>query len=257
MDFIIQKDMPGNGSPDIDTDTLFLKDILNRRGNIIDKYEEMTYQDIQNADKDIIARKIPVGSIQFVEKWLQRCHGIERINPIEVPKILRGGRFVKRQYRIVPFEEVPRKGRYFIKDVSVLKKFSYTGDVSELFNGMYTNALDPTHIYQVSEIVNIESEYRVYIIDGNIEAICNYNGSPMVFPDAGVIYEANYIYMMKRDYPRSLTMDVMVSDKGTEIIEIHPFVSVGLYSTLWGGNLPWAYKQGIDYVLKHNTLLER
>ena len=223
MDFIIQKDMPGNGSPDIDTDTLFLKDILNRRGNIIDKYEEMTYQDIQNADKGAIAREIPVGSIQFVEKWLQRCHGIERINP----------------------------------DVSVLKKFSYTGEVSELFNGMYTNALDPTHMYQVSEIVNIESEYRVYIIDGNIEAICNYNGSPMVFPDAGVIYEANYIYMMKRDYPRSLTMDVMVSDKGTEIIEIHPFVSVGLYSTLWGGNLPWAYKQGIDYVLKHNTLLER
>ena len=174
MDFIIQKDMPGNGSPDIDTDTLFLKDILNRRGNIIDKYEEMTYQDIQNADKGAIAREIPVGSIQFVEKWLQRCHGIERINPIEVPKFLRGGRFVKRQYRIVPFEEVPRKGRYFIKDVSVLKKFSYTGEVSELFNGMYTNALDPTHMYQVSEIVNIESEYRVYIIDGNIEAICNY-----------------------------------------------------------------------------------
>ena len=122
--------MVGNGSPDIDTDTLFLKDILNRCGNIIDKYEEMTYQDIQNADKGAIARKIPVGSIQFVEKWLQRCHGIEHINPIEVPKFLRGGKFVKRQYRIVPFEEVPREGRYFIKDVSVLKKFSYTGEVS-------------------------------------------------------------------------------------------------------------------------------
>jgi hypothetical protein len=62
--------------------------------------------------------------------------------------------------------------------------------------------------------------------------------------------------MAKPDYPRSLTIDVMVTDKGTELIEIHPFVSCGLYGTLWGDSLVYAYRDGIDYVLRHNTRID-
>ena len=109
------------------------------------------------------------------------------------------------------------------------------------------------HLYQVSEILNVQSEYRVYIIDGEIENVCNYNGDPLVLPDVNFIKKANAIYSIQPDYPKSYTIDVMVSDKGTSIMEIHPFISVGLYSTLWGSNLLQAYIDGINYVRKYNT----
>ena len=108
-------------------------------------------------------------------------------------------------------------------------------------------------MFQVSELVDILSEYRVYIIDGQIENVCNYNGSPLIFPDMELVSKANSIYMTKPDYPRSLTIDVMVTERGTSLIEIHPFISVGLYSTLWSDRLLNAYVDGIRYVLEHNS----
>ena len=36
----------------------------------------------------------------------------------------------------------------------------------------------------------------------------------------------------------------------------HNFVSVGLYGTLWGNNLIYAYKDGIDYVINDNKELK-
>lgn len=70
--------------------------------------------------------------------------------------------------------------------------------------------LNPNHLYQVSEVVDILSEYRVYIINGNIENIVHYNGDPTIFPDVKLIEEANLLYSKEKDYPKSYSMDVMV-----------------------------------------------
>lgn len=51
---------------------------------------------------------------------------------------------------------------------------------------------------------------------------------------------------------KSYTIDVMVTPKGTALIEIHDFMAVGLYGTLWGGNLVYAYRDGMDYILDSN-----
>jgi hypothetical protein len=88
--------------------------------------------------------------------------------------------------------------------------------------------------------MDIHAEFRVYIIDGEIVSIENYNGDPLVFPDINLIKKANLIYSIQKDYPRSYSMDVMVTDRGTSIIEIHNFTSLGLYSTIWGTNLLYA-----------------
>ena len=45
----------------------------------------------------------------------------------------------------------------------------------------------------------------------------------------------------------------MITPRGTAITEIHNYTSLGHYSTLFGDNLLYAYRDGIDYLLKHNT----
>jgi hypothetical protein len=192
---------------------------------------------------------IPIGSIQFVTKFLNKIYDIEQINPIEIPKCLKTPEFLKREYDIVPYDYIPETGNWFIKDASTLKSFIHFGNKEN----MPENSKE--HLYQISEILNVQSEYRVYIIDGKVENICNYNGEPLILPDTNLIKKANAIYSIQPDYPKSYTIDVMVSDRGTSIIEIHPFISVGLYSTLWGANLLQAYIDGINYVRKHNTKL--
>ena len=182
-----------------------------------------------------------------MEVWLDKCCGISHIIPIEIPKCLRTEEFLKREYRVVPFEDIPR-GKYFVKDASRLKKYTFIGDTEELFTGREAGFVDRTHLFQVSEIKEILSEYRVYVIGGKIDSICHYNGRPDLFPDMGLIEKANRTYMAKPDYPGSLTIDVMVTKEGTSLIEFHPFVSCGLYSTLWGDNLLGAYIDGINYV---------
>jgi hypothetical protein len=207
---------------------------------------------------------IPIGTIQFVETYMKIFHNLEMENAIEIPPILRKDEFLKRKYSIVSIDEIPRKGNYFIKDATQLKSFSYNGELEyflqdEMFqNDIDTNSknilkLDCNHLYQVSENVNILSEYRVYIIRGKIEGIEFYNGNPCILPDVKLIEKANLLYSIQKDYPKSYSMDIMVTNRGTSIIEIHNFTSLGLYSTLWGDDLLYAYIDGIDYLIKYNT----
>ena len=193
---------------------------------------------------------IPVGDIKYVEQSLKHFYGIDHINPMEVPLCLRQEKYLKRSYEIVPFKNLPENGRYFIKDVSGLKLLSCVGNKNTVLS-MNGNR---SHNYLCSEYVSdILSEYRIYFIDGHIENVCNYNGDPTVPVNFSLIKEANEVFKRERNYTESYTMDVMVTKSGTAIVEMHPFVSVGLYSTLWGRNLVHAYIDGIRYVKEWNT----
>lgn len=208
-------------------------------------------------------KAIPIGTIDFVSTWLKIFQGIERENAIEIPPILRTDEFLKRKYSIRKASEIPKSGRYFIKDATQLKVFSYDGDLEYfLFDEIFdppksemdaTLHLDPTHLYQVSEIVKILAEYRVYIISGKIVSIEFYNGEPTILPDVDLIKKANALYSTQYDYPKSYSLDVMVTPRGTAITEIHNFTSLGLYSTIWGTDLLYAYRDGIDYLINYNT----
>lgn len=204
------------------------------------------------------ANGIPVGSIEFVSAWMQIFHR-HGLNPIEIPECLRKDKYLKREYRIVCADEIPKNGAWFIKDVSQLKSFTcgFT-DMSQVNfcdNGSNQGySIDKTHYFQVSNLCEILAEYRAYFLGGKLENICNYNGDLSVFPDVNLVLEANAVYSLQDDYPESYTMDLMITKEGTSIIEIHPFTSVGLYSTLWKEcALTNAYRDGINYYIKHNT----
>ena len=120
----------------------------------------------------IYATAIPIGSIQFTSSFLKIFHNIEREPALEVPEAIRMERFLKRDYQIVSKQQFPKTGCYFIKDVSEQRSFSYIGEVSALAEADISPIIS-SHYYQVSELVDIISEFRVYIIRGIIKNIVN------------------------------------------------------------------------------------
>lgn len=231
-------------------------------------HHSLSYRTIERIeDKLELKNYIPIGDLKFVGDWFRTFHGIDHIYPIEVPEILRRDEFLHREYSIVKYEDLPKSGEYFIKDVDNLKNFSYCGDVSLLQNPDSLDAdikIDKYGLYQVSSKLDIVSEYRVIVLDDEIMSVDFYNGvsadsnggipGVLVFPDAKWLQKAVNMYMLDSDRPSAYTIDIAVLRSGENaIIEVHDFISCGLYSTVFGSNLLYAYKRGIDYILQKGT----
>ena len=274
MFFILQDDKEFNK---MDVDMLVLKQELQKQRML----HEYTTQSIHYFDADVhysskinMKEAVPVGSIDFVGQYLKQIHGIDNMNPIEVPNELRMDKFLWRDYRIVGVDELPQKGYYFIKDVSQLKQFTYTGEVSYLFyNGVFDEPkrfdtrlhLNPNHLFEVSEVVNILSEYRVFISEDKIKGIQFYDGDPTIMPtpdEINKLQEAVIRYSVNPTRPRAYALDIAVIKTKTDIgrdlmiIESCPFASLGLYG-LVGSFLPYMYRDGIDWYIKHNTKIQK
>lgn len=274
MFFIIQ-DEPIGRDP---VQNAIIMDVLNHY-KYSHRYELMSSMDFYKEEEDSFSMKqvlktsadfderykdaIPFGTVRFVEQYLQIFKGIERDNAIEVPPVLRTDEFLKRKYSIVPRDEIPRSGNYFIKDATQQKIFSYKGELEyylqdEMFREK-TNEFDssirlePTHLFQVSEIVNILAEYRVYVLNKEINSMCIFAGNPLIFPDVELIKKAVRLINEQPNSPRSYSLDLMVTPRGTAITEVHNFLSIGLYMVDWDEDLLFAFKHGMNYVLEHNV----
>lgn len=213
-------------------------------------------------DKNIV----PIGTIEFITNVLRQIDSNFNIEvPIEIPTYLQTEEFLKRDYSIVTWDQIPRSGKYFLKDVSELKRLTVCTDMQffineDMFDYVpksdfdFTLILPKSHLYQISSVFNFDSEYRVYIIDGKIDQISLYNGDATVLPDVKLIQKAVNLINFHEKWLKSYSLDVMVGKTGTAIVEVHNFASLGLYSTLWGNNLLYAYKDGIDYLLNDNSV---
>ena len=251
--YILQTDAPG-----LDIEYYLIKEQL-LKNKYVFEHKETDLKNLAN-----IAEKgdIPIGDILFVTKFIQGFYGIEHQNPIEIPEYLRTDEFLKRDYKIVTYDDIPTTGRYFIKDASCLKKFNATintrfDDIKSWFEQPKSKhntqlVLDKSHLFAISEMYDIESEYRVYVCRGQLENIACYNGDASLFPDINLINKAINLINYNEKWLKSYTLDIMIGPKGTAIIEVHNFATVGLYHTLWGSNLIYAYRDGIDYILNDN-----
>lgn len=256
--FLLQKDKNV-----LDTETLLLKEALNR-GKYLHSYTEASLTKLKEStfDKDLI----PVGTIEYVQAYLGNTYGIYKENPIEIPKYLRTEEFLKRDYKIVNWYDVPTSGNYFIKNASKLKDFSYCGEMQYfMYDGIWdapslkfdtSLRLSKDDKFVVSSNFKPLSEYRVYVIEHNIEEISHYDGNPLLFPDVELLKKAVSLIEFNEKWLKSYTIDIMVNSLGTAIIEIHNFTSVGLYTTMLGDGLPYAYRDGIDYLINDNKEIE-
>lgn len=252
--FLIQKD-----SGAMDEERYFVLQQL-RNSVRLHTYEEVLMSNLGQFNEK---GWIPVGTIQFVQGYVRNVYGIKCENPIEIPKYLRTDEFLKRDYYFTDYYGIPRSGKFFLKDASELKKFGEVVFADYLlFDYEKVNEFDNTlvlskdHIYLVSSLYHIQAEYRVYVFNNTIQGISFYNGDCTVFPDINLIKKAVLLISYNETWLRSYTIDVMVGKRGTALIEVHNFTSVGLYSTLWGVDLLYAYRDGIDYLIHDNKELE-
>ena len=200
---------------------------------------------------------IPVGSIEFVHKYLKTIYGINYMHPIEIPDCLRLSHLLLRDYKIVEYNDIPKEGEYFIKDVSQLKTMTYCGDMRSLPK----DAMNKTHLYQVSNVLDIMAEYRVIVIDNKIYGIQFYDGEPTIMPtpkEIDKIKEMTIRYSIDKHCPMAYAMDVAVTKTEDEqgrnlaLIEICPTVSCGLYGCR-GSFLPRMYELGFQWYVEHNV----
>lgn len=258
MKFLMQKDSG------FYVDEAIFNDVYDRVRYFNTK-EYITLEELRETKSDL-SGMIPFGTIEFVNTYLNKYYGVEQ-NAIEVPRVLRTDEFLKRDYKIVYGYELSKTGSYFVKNASHLKSFSYIGEASvwnteeiwESSKNVFDTALhlNKDDLFVYSSLVNVLSEYRVYVLNGKIDSIAHYDGDPLVFPDVELIKKANLIYSTQKDYPKSYTLDIMVTDEGTSIIECHTLFSTGLYTSVFGSKLLYGYRDSLDYVLNHNTKVEK
>lgn len=250
MNFLLQK---GSGVLDLDIEIL-RQELIKQRWNHKYRDVKLCYMD----EFDNLDDWIPVGTIEFLKTWLKLTKGINQMNPIEIPIVLRTDEFLKRDYKIIPKDQLPMRGYYFTKYVSELKYFTHIGEIESLhFCDPNKEPLLKKGLYQLSEVVDIQAEYRIFVHHDKIVAINYYDGHPDIFPDTSLIKKAISMYMQDETRPKAYTMDVIViKDRGTALLEIHPWVSVGLYGYMFGSCLPYCYRDGLDWYIEHNTTLE-
>lgn len=171
-------------------------------------------------DSVYFPRMIPVGSVEFVEKIMRK-----KINPILVPDEL--SEFTGRKIKIVSSkDEITQtaqewgKNKIFLKSASAVKC-----DYSDIY--CLPGRLPDDSKYFMSEVIDIESEYRCFVRDGRLINIKNYSGNPFVVPNEKAIM--NMINAYKNCSP-SYTLDVGITRGGeTVVIEVHNFIACGLY----------------------------
>lgn len=172
---------------------------------------------------------IPVGSIEFVLAYLQKWYK-KTVYPINIPTCLMDKKFTKRKVFNGTDEDVT--GNQFVK----------SNDGFKLFADVIVSMPPPKGNYQISEIIDILSEWRAFVWNGRLLGMHHYSGYFWDFPDKKTIYDMIDVYS-KNDAPKAYTLDVGVTKKGTAIIEVHDFFSVGLYGFEDSCNLPYMLSQ--------------
>lgn len=198
-------------------------------------------------------KTIPVGTLEYVQECLNLIKGTHvNMRPIELPEPL--WNMAGRVYRIVKGKEIPKDiikdGSLFIKDADHLKKWNNLlteSDCSEYIQ-------EETN-YVVSTRVDFLSEYRVFVHRGEVLAVQNYLGNPLLFPNEKTINSIVRKYEITCLHPQSYTLDIGVirsldhpSETETVPIEIHPFTSCGLYGFL-DRDIPDMLEDGINWYL--------
>ena len=225
------------------------------------------YMIVQNIDIENIAiekaeqqgkRIIPVGPLEFVKKRLQQETKNENaaMPPIEIPDGMEWN--ANREYKILLGKDIPKDivengKKWFLKDADHLKQWN-----NLLVNGSSESMINPDTRYVVSERVEIVSEHRVFVYMDEVQEIRNYSGSHLLFPDISVVESCiNDYRIVDANRPAAYTMDFMRFQGCTGLIEIHPFVSCGLYGFYDSRILDMLDKGYEWYIQQNRTVSQR
>lgn len=190
-------------------------------------------------DKDTMPYYVPIGSVEFVCEYLRDYYGLVP-KPINVPEELFS--FANRHIFNGTEKDLKGHGKSFVKSNDGIKQF--TDIVDDNFNL-------PKGNYQISEYIDIDSEWRAFVYKGELVGLQNYGGEFDIFPDVNKIKSMIKAYTRQ---PVSFTLDVGISGGDTVIIEVHDFFSCGLYGFADHRILPFMFSRWFYSFVKNLEL---
>ncbi|OME55538.1 hypothetical protein BSK59_13765 [Paenibacillus odorifer] len=164
----------------------------------------------------------PSGTVEFVQEFLSGYHNIHKSKPINIPNDLFSMKYLKRFVFKKKKEELwDCHGKVFLKSNDKIKGYTEFVDLDNL------PADVPNDSFVISEIVDIQSEWRAFVHNKQLVGLQHYLGDFKMFPDVNLIEE------MINDYhnsPPSYTLDVGINRaSGTFLLESHNLWSTGFY----------------------------
>lgn len=221
MDYYVQVDEKGIPS----TDVGFKLIEACKYQNWYNGKEEHSIKLVHNVENS--NNKIYVGSIDFVEKALGKM-----IKPINIPTELNDFEFLHRKI----FYGQKSDLRDFMKSNKVSSVFVKSNEKCKAFNSMIIDIneiesyLNDDYDYMFSTTIdNIQAEWRVFVHNNMIRDAKIYMGEwqDNKYIPADFIKKSILTY---KNSPKSYTIDIGVTEnKEPFIIEVHNFVSCGLY----------------------------
>ncbi len=168
------------------------------------------------------------GNINFVLKKLAAM-GIEPPKTMEVPNCLNG--YLGRITGFTTMKTIRKLSDHpvFIKPKGAHKLFD--GHVVREFNNLiYTSHLPDDTYVLTSEVVKFVSEYRCFVLNGELVGCKHYKGNFMLFPDPKIIERAIYDHHLYANPPAAYSIDFGITDDGkTLLIELNDSYSLGCY----------------------------
>lgn len=180
---------------------------------------EVIYENDKSSKNVDVKSYCPVGSLEFCKK-----HGLTTL-PRNIPPQL-----VKYAVGTVTNDITSRMhdgiARWHVKSASLIKHPD---------NGIYSiSNLPPFNDYQAVEFKDsgFDSEYRVFVYNGNIVDIQNYAGDLWTLPDKSTVEHMIYDFEHAPGFkaPPAYTLDVGIYDGRTCVVEVHDFYSCGTYN---------------------------
>jgi len=181
--------------------------------------------DIVFTDGATIGGYVPIGSVEFVSKYLGDYYGLV-VTPRNIPEELLGKRWTGRE--VINGTEEDIHGLRFVKSRDKIKGFTEICDVA------------PKGNYQISDIIDIQSEWRAFVYDRRLVGLQHYSGDFCLFPNVGKIRDMIVAF---ESQPIAYTLDVGIVESETVVIEVHDFFSCGLYGFSDHKLLPYMFNR--------------
>jgi len=176
-------------------------------------------------DEPTMPNYIPIGSVEFVSKYIADYYGLMP-KPKNIPLELIGKNWTGRN--VINGTEKDIIGEKFVKSNDRIKSFTEICKTA------------PKGNYQISDLIDIESEWRAFVFEGKLVGLQNYSGEFDVFPNVDKIKAMINAY---KTQPIAFTLDIAISSNDTVIIEVHDFFSCGLYGFSEHKILPFMFSK--------------
>jgi len=184
---------------------------------------------------------VPIGSVEFVLDFLNRYYNINNVKPLNIPQELRKPEYLKRWIveKTTDWDTINAGNiSFFVKDNSKIKGWT---------NIVEPNRSYPPGDYLISELIDIDSEWRAFVYNRELVGLQNYSGDFMMWPNTDSILRMIHLY---NDCPPAYTLDIGINrEVGTFLIEVHNFYSCGLYGFADNRILPDMFEKSFKWVI--------